>query len=79
MMHIQNKKLILIALIGLLLSNPVGAQNENNTTFLSAFTKVKSVSEINIQVPTVVEVPLTGEVIERTQFAIYNKTTDTCI
>ena len=70
----RNKNFTLAVVVLSALSFSVYASEDNP---LSAFKSFKDVSEISIEVPTVVELPFDSDYIERSIFAVYENETNT--
>jgi len=58
------------------LANAQGLSQGNINNLISAYRQYKDVSGLSISVPTVVEIPFKDEFIERFDFAVFDKTTN---
>ncbi len=75
-MKLRTLFLILITLSVALTANAQGLSQSSISSVISAYRSYKDVGNFSISVPTVVEVPFTDESIERFDFAVLDKTTN---
>ena len=71
------KKYILLLLIGFIAFIPIVSAEEGKAEKLKAYKSVKEVKNLNIEVPTVVEIPFNDEFIHRENFAVLEQGADT--
>jgi hypothetical protein len=73
------KNLILSILIIFCFTVTINVEGSENSLFLSkinAFRNYKDINNLSIKIPTVVEIPLMNDYLERFDFSVYNKTTN---